>query len=239
MFDDTFESAPAGPGPGGPPEKKVTSVIASLDGTVEHVGLDRAVIAVGGVGLLVHATPQTLSALHAGRPGRVETHLVVKEDALTLFGFADRDEREVFEVLLGANGVGPRLALAILAVHRPEAVRRAVADEDEKALTRVPGIGPKLARKIIVELAGRLVPTGEVLPEEAAPAPAADAPAWHADVVQAMAGLGWSEKEAARAVAATLAARPELEEGRDVAALLRATLRDVGTAGAVRGGRGA
>ncbi|MDY6055490.1 Holliday junction branch migration protein RuvA [Micrococcus sp.] len=212
-------------------------MIASLTGTVERVALDHAVISVGGVGLSFHATPQTLAALHEGREGSVQTHLAVKEDALTLYGFADRDEREVFEVLLGANGVGPRLALAVLAVHHPEAVRRAVAEEDEKALTRVPGIGPKMARKIIVDLAGRLVPTGERIPDAEEAAPAADAPAWHTDVVQAMAGLGWSEKEALRAVEATLTARPELDEARDVPALLRATLSDVGSAATVRAGR--
>ncbi|CAM3707889.1 Holliday junction branch migration protein RuvA [Micrococcus luteus] len=214
-------------------------MIASLSGTVEHVALDRAVIAVGGLGVQFSATPQTLATLHEGRPGAVQTHLVVKEDALTLYGFADRDEREVFEVLITANGVGPRLALAILSVHHPETVRRAVTEEDEKTLTRVPGIGPKMARKIIVELSGRLAPTGEPVPEAEAEASAESAveTVWHADVVQAMAGLGWSEKEALKAVEATVAARPELDEGRDVAALLRATLRDVGMAGSVRGGR--
>lgn len=214
-------------------------MIASLSGTVEHVALDRAVIAVGGVGVQFAATPQTLATLHEGRPGAVQTHLVVKEDALTLYGFADRDEREVFEVLITANGVGPRLALAILSVHHPETVRRAVTEEDEKTLTRVPGIGPKMARKIIVELSGRLAPTGEQVPESEAEASAEPAleTVWHDDVVQAMAGLGWSEKEALKAVEATVAARPDLDEGRDVAALLRATLRDVGMAGSVRGGR--
>ena len=104
--------------------------------------------------------------------------------------------------------------------------------------SRLPGIGPKMARKIIVELSGRLAPTGEQLPEDAAaPAEAADPNAWHADVVAAMAGLGWSEKEAQKAVESTVASRPELEESRDVAALLRATLRDVGTAGTVRAAR--
>lgn len=213
-------------------------MIASLSGTVEHVALDRAVIVVGGFGVQFSATPQTLATLHEGRTGSVQTHLVVKEDALTLFGFADRHEREVFEVLITANGVGPRLALAVLSVHHPEAVRRAVTEEDEKALTRVPGVGPKLARKIIVELSGRLTPTGEQVPAPEEPAaPETSEAAWHADVVQAMTGLGWSEKEALKAVEATVAARPELDEARDVAALLRATLRDVGTAGTVRGGR--
>ena len=215
-------------------------MIASLTGTVEYVGLDRAVIASGGVGRLVFATPQTLSSLHEGREARVHTHLVVKEDSLTLFGFADRAEQEVFEILLGANGVGPRLALAVLAVHPPEAVRLAVTHEDEKALTRVPGIGPKLAKKILVELAGKLAPTGAEVPEAPAAqeeAPAVPAQAWHADVVEAMVGLGWSEKDALKRVEATLAAHPELDEGRDMAALLRATLREVGAAATVRSGR--
>lgn len=213
-------------------------MIASLSGTVEHVGLDHAVITAGGVGLAFAATPQTLATLHEGRMAAVQTHLVVKEDALTLYGFAHRAEREVFEVLLGANGVGPRLALAILAVHHPEHVRRAVTEEDEKALTLVPGIGPKMARKIIVDLAGRLPPTGQARDDEAAAAePQTPTDAWHADVVQAMTGLGWSEKEAAKAVAATVAAHPDVAGSGDVAALLRTTLRDVGTAAAVRGGR--
>ena len=113
-----------------------------------------------------------------------------------------------------------------------------VTEEDEKALTRGPGVGPKLARKIIVELSGRLAPTGEQVPAPEEPAaPETPEAAWQADVVQAMTGLGWSEKEALKAVEATVAARPELDEARDVAALLRATLRDVGTAGTVRGGR--
>ncbi|XNZ01256.1 Holliday junction branch migration protein RuvA [Micrococcus luteus] len=214
-------------------------MIASLTGTVEYVGLDRAVIASGGVGRLVFATPQTLSSLHQGREAHVHTHLVVKEDSLTLFGFADRAEQEVFEILLGANGVGPRLALAVLAVHPPEAVRLAVTREDEKALTQVPGIGPKLAKKILVELSGRLAPTGAEVPGAAVPDEALEVPAeaWHADVVEAMVGLGWTEKDAVKRVEATLAAHPELDEGRDTAALLRATLREVGAAATVRSGR--
>ena len=216
-------------------------VIALVDGIVESVRLDRAVISASGVGMLVFAAPATLGTLREGERGRLHTHLVVKEDALTLYGFADAAEQEVFEILLGANGVGPRLALAVLAVHRPEAVRVAVSNEDEKALTRVPGVGPKLAKKMIVELAGRLAPTGaaeaEPTPQPPAAAPTVDAAGWEADVVEAMTSLGWSAKDAERAVSATLAASPELDEARDVPALLRATLRDVGTAATARSGR--
>ena len=145
-------------------------MIASLSGTVEHVALDRAVIAVGGLGVQFSATPQTLSTLHEGRPGAVQTHLVVKEDALTLYGFADRDEREVFEVLITANGVGPRLALAILSVHHPETVRRAVTEEDEKKLQEQiqgsKGVGN--FRSLFVNIPGgtekaiQIIPIGDV-----------------------------------------------------------------------------
>ena len=103
-------------------------MIAHLNGTVAGVGLDGAVIEVGGVGLRVQCTPDTLATLKPGEPGRVATSLVVREDSLTLFGFATDDERNVFELLQTASGVGPRLALAMLAVHSPDALRRAVAD---------------------------------------------------------------------------------------------------------------
>ena len=114
-------------------------MIAHLNGTVAGVGLDGAVIEVGGVGLRVQCTPDTLATLKPGEPARVATFLVVREDSLTLFGFATEDERNVFELLQTASGVGPRLALAMLAVHSPDALRRAVAVEDVKALTMVPG----------------------------------------------------------------------------------------------------
>ncbi|MDO5633608.1 MAG: Holliday junction branch migration protein RuvA [Micrococcus sp.] len=215
-------------------------MISSLTGTVQRLALDRAVLDVQGVGMLVHATPRTIAGLREGASARVHTHLVVKEDSLTLFGFAEHEEQEVFEILLGANGVGPRLALAVLAVHTAEAVRHAVTDEDEKALTRVPGVGPKLAKKMIVELAGKLPPTTAAATPEVPPAGAAAEDArWHGAVLEAMTGLGWSLKDAEKAVTATLAARPELDERQDVAALLRATLADVGAAATVRGGRGA
>jgi Holliday junction DNA helicase RuvA len=131
-------------------------MIAHLNGIVAGIGLDGAVIEVGGVGLRVQCTPDTLATLKPGEPGRVATSLVVREDSLTLFGFATDDERNVFELLQTASGVGPRLALAMLAVHSPDALRRAVAAEDVKALTMVPGVGNKGAQRIILEMKDRL-----------------------------------------------------------------------------------
>ncbi len=135
-------------------------MISFLRGTVAHVGLSSAVIDLNGAGMSVNATPQTLSSLRVGEEGKLFTSLIVREDSLTLFGFGSDDEREVFDVLLSVSGVGPRLALAVLAVHEPEAIRVAAHSGDGKAFTKVPGIGPKVAGRIVLELAGKLVPHG-------------------------------------------------------------------------------
>lgn len=212
-------------------------MISSLTGTVDHVGLHQVVLNVSGVGMLVHATPHTLAGLRLGETGTVHTSLVVREDSLTLYGFGTPDEREVFEVLLGVSGIGPRLALAVLAVHTPEAVRVAASGGDDKAFTKVPGIGPKGARRMILELADKLVPTGV---EESGSGPAAATPAaapWTDQVLEALTGLGWSEKDAEKAVTSTLAHQPELEEAGDVGAVLRATLRHLGQGQTARSGR--
>ena len=128
-------------------------MIAHLDGIVCAIAPEGAVIEVGGVGLLVQATPGTLAALRTGERARVATSLVVREDALTLYGFASDDERDVFELVQTASGVGPRLALAMLASFSPDGLRQAIAAEDVAALTRVPGIGRKGAQRIVLELA--------------------------------------------------------------------------------------
>ena len=135
-------------------------MISFLRGTVAHVGLSSAVIDLNGAGMSVNATPQTLSGLRVGEEGKLFTSLIVREDSLTLFGFSSDDEREVFDILLSVSGVGPRLALAVLAVHDPEAIRVAAHTGDGKAFTKVPGIGPKVAGRIVLELAGKLVPHG-------------------------------------------------------------------------------
>ncbi|MEK0156935.1 Holliday junction branch migration protein RuvA [Arthrobacter oryzae] len=209
-------------------------MISFLRGTVAHVGLSSAVIDLNGAGMSVNATPQTLSGLRAGEEGKLFTSLIVREDSLTLFGFSSDDEREVFDVLLSVSGVGPRLALAVLAVHDPEAIRVAAHTGDGKAFTKVPGIGPKVAGRIVLELAGKLVPHGTGT--AAAPAAAAPAP-WKPQVVAAMTSLGWSEKDATASIDKALSDSPELEADGQVAEILRATLRWLGQDGARAGNR--
>jgi Holliday junction DNA helicase RuvA len=198
-------------------------VIAHLNGTVAGVSPDGAVIDVGGVGLRVQCTPDTLASLHPGESARVATSLVVREDSLTLFGFGNEDERNVFELLQTASGVGPRLALAMLAVHSPDALRRAVAAEDLNALTMVPGIGKKGAQRIILELKDRLGPPGEAAGPGVAPARRA-APSWRDQVQSGLVNLGWPARDAEAAVAA-VEAEADGDQAPDVAAALRAALR--------------
>ncbi|MCB7137615.1 Holliday junction branch migration protein RuvA [Cellulosimicrobium marinum] len=206
-------------------------MIASLSGTVTSVHLDRAVLEVGGVGYLVHATPATLAGLRVGESARLATSLVVREDSFTLFGFADDDERSVFETVQTVSGVGPRLALAMLAVHTPDALRRAVAGADIAALVRVPGIGNKGAQRIALELGDKLgAPTGSDAPAGAAAVGTAPAAEDRRDqVVEALVGLGWNVKAADDAVATVLAqAGVDVVEAADVAGALRAALRVLG-----------
>ena len=210
-------------------------MIAHLDGVVCSVAPDGAVIEVGGVGLLVQCTPGTLAGLRGGQRARVATSLVVREDALTLFGFADEDERNTFELLQTASGVGPRLALAMLAVFSPDGLRRAIAAEDLAALTTVPGIGRKGAQRIVLELAGRLGSPAEVSGRAAGgPGPAAAPAPWRDQVRAGLVSLGWPPRDADQAIAAV---EPELRNGSagapdaqdiDVAVALRAALRVLG-----------
>lgn len=199
-------------------------MIASVRGRVLHLGLTNAVVEVGGVGLELQCTPDTLAGLRHGQEVLLPTSLVVREDSLTLFGFADDDERQLFELVQTASGVGPKLAQAMLAVLRPDALRLAVASEDVRTLTTVPGIGQKGAQRIILELKDRIgVPTGP----GPAPSPAVGAlPAWQAQVHAGLVGLGWTPKEADKAVAVVA---PEAEQvpQPDVATLLRSALRSL------------
>ena len=198
-------------------------MIAHLHGSVAGITPDGAVIDVGGVGLRVQCTPDTLAALKIGEAARVATTLVVREDSLTLFGFGSEDERNVFELLQTASGIGPRLALAMLAVHSPDALRRAVTAEDLNALTMVPGIGRKGAQRIILELKDRLGAPGDVAGIGAVPARKSE-PSWRDQVQTGLTNLGWSARDAEAAVAAVEA---ESDDGEvpDVATALRAALR--------------
>jgi holliday junction DNA helicase RuvA len=203
-------------------------MISSLRGIVSHVGLNSAVVDVNGFGMLVQATPQTLATLHVGREAELATLMIVREDSMTLYAFEDSVQREVFETLISVSGVGPRLGLAALAVHPPEALRQAVADGDSKAISKVPGIGPKLAGRIVLELAGKLVPVeGPAAPAE---------PGWQDQVLQALTGLGWSEKDAAAALDRTAEDHPDVAAGSDVGQMLRLTLRGMGQENGRTGG---
>jgi Holliday junction DNA helicase RuvA len=193
-------------------------MIAYVAGRVSSLAPEQAVLEVGGVGLALQCTPATLARLRIGQSAQLSTSLVVREDSLTLYGFVDDDERQVFELLQTATGVGPRLAQAALAVLTPDELRRAVATEDLATLVLVPGIGRKGAQRIVLELKDRLgAPVGIVLP---ASAPAQ--PDWRSQVHTGLLGLGWTTREAADAVAAVA---DEAGDTPDVAALLRSALR--------------
>ncbi|WP_084078218.1 Holliday junction branch migration protein RuvA [Demequina sp. NBRC 110057] len=200
-------------------------MISTLHGEVLSVGATSAVIETGGVGMKVLSTPTTLAELRHGATVRVHTHLVVREDSLTLFGFGTEHERDTFEALQSVQGVGPRLALAMLAVHTPDALAHAVAAGDRKALEQVPGIGAKVAARLLLELGGKLsLPELDEAGTVTRPAAAGDA---RDQVEDALVGLGWNPKAAAKAV-------DEVTDGpvaaADVATTLRAALRTMGAA---------
>ena len=211
-------------------------MIASLRGRVVSLRLDAVVLEVGGVGLLVQATPGTLAQLRPGQEAQLSTSMVVREDALTLFGFAEADERDVFETVQTVSGIGPRLALAMLAVHTPEGLRKAVAGQDLTALMRVPGIGRKGAQRIVLELTDRLgAPSGGAVASSGT-APAVVAP-WRDQVLDALVGLGWPARQASEAVdsvvgTADSAVSVDLTgDPPDMAQVLRAALRQLGRTG--------
>jgi Holliday junction DNA helicase RuvA len=199
-------------------------MIAFVRGEVAAVTLNSAVLEVGGVGLELMCTPGTLATLRVGRQAMLPTSMVVREDSLTVFGFLDDDEKQVFELAQTASGVGPKVAQAIVAVMSPDDFRRAVAGEDVKAITRVPGIGQKGAQRIILELKDRIGPP--VGSHPTATPGAASAP-WRDQVHQGLVGLGWSAKESEKAVEAVA---PDAGEMPDVGALMRAALRTLSKA---------
>lgn len=195
-------------------------MIASVRGTVIRTALDSVVVEVGGVGLLLLTTPRTAGGLRSGETATLATSLVVREESLTLYGFADEDERAVFETVQTVSGVGPRLALAMLAVHSPEAVRTAVSTGDLVALTKVPGIGRKGAERIVLELRDKI---GMPAVPQVADRPATAA--WQGQVREALVGLGWAARQADEAVEAVT---PLAVDGVAVSALLKAALQELG-----------
>ena len=174
-------------------------MIASVRGRVASVSPDGAVVEVGGVGLSVICTPGTIANLRVGEEARLATSLIVREDSLTLYGFADDDAKNLFELLQTASGVGPRLAQAVLAVHSPDVVRKAVATGDLNTLTRVPGIGKKGAERLVLELRDRIGSVSAGGSGESLSLPVAGI-SWADQVRQALVGLGWTATQADQAV---------------------------------------
>jgi Holliday junction DNA helicase RuvA len=177
-------------------------MIASVRGEVLEVALDHVVIEAAGVGYRVNATPSTLATLRQGTQARLITAMVVREDSMTLYGFTDTETRDLFLTLLSVSGVGPRLAMATLAVHDAAALRQALHDSDVAALTRVPGIGKRGAERMVLELRDKV---GAV----AGAAPVLNGNAVRTPVVEALVGLGFAAKQAEEATDKVLAAEHE------------------------------
>jgi len=174
-------------------------MIASVRGEVVEVALDHVVIEAAGVGYRVNATPSTLATLRQGTEARLITAMIVREDSQTLYGFSDTETRDLFQTLLSVSGVGPRLAMATLAVHDAAALRQALADGDVTALTRVPGIGKRGAERMVLELRDKV---GAVA---AVGTPLVNGHAVRSPVVDALVGLGFAVKQAEEATDKVLA----------------------------------
>jgi holliday junction DNA helicase RuvA len=203
-------------------------MIASVSGVVASLSTDTAVIEVGGVGLAVHCAPGTLASLRVGADARLATSLIVREDSLTLYGFADDDEKQLFELLQTATGIGPRIAQAACAVHSPDVLRKALANGEVAVLVQIPGVGKKGAERLILELRDKVGP----VPLGAPGTPRAVRAAWPEQIRQALTGLGWSPAQAETAVTAV---QEEVEATvatgapvPPVAALLRQAIRQLG-----------
>ena len=198
-------------------------MIASVRGTVLAIGGTSAVIDVGGVGLAVQVTPQTGLTLRVGSETMLHTALIVREDDLSLFGFVTRAELEIFDLLRGVSGVGPKSALGVLATLSPDDVARAVAAEDDAPFRKVSGIGPKTAKLIAVSLQGKLLaPTASGASVTGTPVTSITQ-----SVVAALVGLGWNERAAAAAVEEAAAEATDAER-ETVATLLRLSLARLG-----------
>jgi Holliday junction DNA helicase RuvA len=199
-------------------------MIASVRGTVAAIALDHVVIEVGGVGVAVRATPATLATLRRGEQAGLSTTLVVREESLTLFGFASVDARDLFELVQSVSGVGPKIALALLSVLQPDELRAALASGDTAALTRTPGIGKKGAERLVLELKDKVgAAPGAAGPQSASPATER--------LVEALAGLGFTARQAGDAVAAvTQDTTDAAVAAGDVGLLLRRALALLGRA---------
>ncbi|MCI4012392.1 Holliday junction branch migration protein RuvA [Brevibacterium sp. ZH18] len=195
-------------------------MISFLSGTVHRIAADHLVILTYGVGRKVNVTPDTLASTRHGADIELVTTLVVREDSMTLFGFATEDENHTFDVLLSISGIGPRLAMAILSVMGPGELAAAISNQDANALTRVPGIGKKGASRIILELENKL-------PKLAAstPGPQLSFGGANQQVIDALVGLGWKEAQATDVVQEVVS---DLGADAGTSALLKASLKVLG-----------
>ncbi|MBB4854459.1 Holliday junction DNA helicase RuvA [Mycobacteroides chelonae] len=196
-------------------------MIASVKGEVIDIALDHVVIEAAGVGYRVNATPATLSTLRRGTPVRLITAMIVREDSMTLYGFTDTDARDLFLTLLGVSGVGPKIAMATLAVYDASTLRQALADGDVAALTRVPGIGKRGAERMVLELREKVaaVPSGSTEWGRGA------ASLVRTQVVEALIGLGFAAKQAEQATDTVLA---QDDSDEDTSTVLRSALTLLG-----------
>ncbi|SHI61656.1 Holliday junction DNA helicase subunit RuvA [Tessaracoccus bendigoensis DSM 12906] len=201
-------------------------MIAQLTGTVLKAGATSCVLDVGGVGFLAQVTASTAAGLRPGEQATLHTSMVVREDSMTLFGFSDEGDREAFELVQSASGVGPKLALAIVSVLSPGELRRAVQSSDLARLCTVPGIGSKGAQKLVIELKDKVV----VLAAGQDAAPSQENPLepelWRLQVSEGLTGLGWSARDA-EAAADNVAHLVEADPGIPVGKLLRAALNSL------------
>ena len=202
-------------------------MIAQVRGTVVSVGGTWVVLELGGLGVRALCTPATVAAVRTGAEATLHTSLVVREDSLTLYGFTDADERDLFELVQSASGVGPKLAQAIVSVLPPGEFRAAIATENITALTRVPGVGPKGAKKMVIELKDKVNALGAV-PDLSAGAttPAASGEVWREQVASGLESLGWSAKDAAAAVERVAPLRED-DPALGIGELMRAALRSL------------
>lgn len=201
-------------------------MIASVSGPVLRTHSDRVHIDIHGVGLLVFTTAASAASTRVGHNAQFFTSLVVREDSLTLYGFATDEEREVFEVLQSVSGIGPKLALTILDVHSPDALRTAIEQEDIAALRRIPGVGPKSAQRLVLELKGKLGPAPARLPQEDGSGNQSD---HTSQVLDGLVGLGWNLRDAESALSEVKQTAQVTEVSFDeVPKFLRAALRALG-----------
>lgn len=197
-------------------------MISLINGVVRSVSTDRAIVEVGGVGLSVSLTAATTSQLNLGATVQLFTSLVVREDSLTLFGFLDEESRSAFELVQTVSGIGPKVALAILGAHSPQSLAVAIAQEDIKAIEKVPGIGRKGAQRLILELKGKISDFGSSEHRQV------HQPVWREQLSSALISLGFSAKDSDLAISSVVSLYADNgvdAQSVDISELLKAALQ--------------